>query len=46
MIANFVLQTASAPGTSSTLNVIAPPTDRVSFVGAFGSGVPCRGQAG
>jgi hypothetical protein len=38
MIANFVRETASNPGTSTTFNLIGPVTGSRSFVTAFGSG--------
>ena len=38
MLKQFVQQTASAPGTASSINLIAPPTDRVAFSSVFASG--------
>lgn len=38
MLKSFVQQSASAPGTASSINLIAPPTDRVAFSAVFASG--------
>jgi hypothetical protein len=38
MIRNYVLETASAPGTSAAVTLGGPPTGRVSFVSQFGTG--------
>src|ERR1044072_370836 len=38
MLATFVLETANAPGTSSTVNLAGPATGRVGFSQAFSTG--------
>lgn len=41
MLDNLVLETVSAPGTSTTINLGGAATGRIGFVTAFGSGATC-----
>jgi hypothetical protein len=38
MLANFVQETANAPGSATTINLAGPPTGRRGFLAAFASG--------
>lgn len=41
MLKNYVLETASAPGTATGVTLAGPAAGRVSFVSQFGSGATC-----
>lgn len=41
MLKNQVYETANAPGTNATINLLGAPSNRQSFVQAFGNGARC-----
>lgn len=41
MLRNFVLESATAPGTAVTINLAGAQPDRVTFASVFASGAPC-----